>query len=110
MAESLNDAGYVSVTASSGALGLRVLEAEVRIDLLVIDLSLAGALNGWELIEAARLVRPDMKILVTIASVDHTIISRVRLAGIELLIMPFTMVTFATTVSRMVRATDCRQV
>ncbi len=61
--EVLNDLGYTSIEAADGAAGLRVLESNARIDLLVTDVGLPGGLNGRQMADAARRTRPDLKVL-----------------------------------------------
>jgi PAS domain S-box-containing protein len=60
--EVLNDLGYRAIEACDGPEGLAVLQAPGRIDLLVTDIGLPG-LNGRQVADAARLGRPDLKVL-----------------------------------------------
>jgi CheY-like chemotaxis protein len=60
--ETLGDLGYSVIAASDGLEGLAILQSLQRIDLLVTDVGLPG-LNGRQVADAARLVRPRLKIL-----------------------------------------------
>ncbi|MFN3818050.1 PAS domain S-box protein [Blastomonas sp.] len=63
VAEVLTDLGYTAIEAVDGVAGLKVLESDLRIDLLVTDVGLPGGLNGRQVAEAARAVRHDLKVL-----------------------------------------------
>lgn len=59
----LIDAGYSVLEAWDGPSGLRLLESQPRVDLLITDVGLPGGMNGRQVADAARALRPDMKIL-----------------------------------------------
>ena len=61
--EVLEDLGYRAVEASDGAGGLKILRSDVRIDLLVTDVGLPGGMNGRQLADAGRVLRPELKVL-----------------------------------------------
>ncbi|PXW79235.1 PAS domain S-box-containing protein [Blastomonas natatoria] len=61
--EVLAEGGYTTIEASDGPSGLRVLNSDTRIDLLITDVGLPGGLNGRQVADAARVVRPDLKVL-----------------------------------------------
>ncbi len=54
MSEALQDSGWEVIEASSGETGLLVLQQNRRIDLLITDIRLPGAVTGWDLAEAFR--------------------------------------------------------
>jgi len=58
----LQELGYRAVEASDGPSGLKLLQSDMRIDLLVTDVGLPG-LNGRQLADHARGARPDLKVL-----------------------------------------------
>ncbi len=60
--EVLKDLNYRVREASDGPSGLRVLEADEQIDLLITDIGLPG-LNGRQIADAARVRRPELKVL-----------------------------------------------
>lgn len=60
--ESLGALGYETLVASTGPDGLRILQSDQSIDLLLTDVGLPG-LNGRQLADAARVTRPNLKIL-----------------------------------------------
>jgi CheY-like chemotaxis protein len=54
MVEVLEEAGYVALEASDGPTGLKILQSDARIDLLVTDVGLPGGMNGRQVADAAR--------------------------------------------------------
>jgi CheY-like chemotaxis protein len=60
--EALNDFCYKALEAVDSAAALRILQSSQRIDLLVNDIGLLG-LNGRQLEDAARVKRPNSKVL-----------------------------------------------
>ena len=61
--ELLKEAGYVAIEAFDGPSGLGVLQSDARVDLLITDVGLPGGLNGRQIADAARVRRPDLKVL-----------------------------------------------
>jgi PAS domain S-box-containing protein len=60
--EVLADLGFVALQAADGPSGLEVLQSDTRIDLLISDIGLPG-LNGRQLADAARQLRPGLKVI-----------------------------------------------
>ena len=54
----LADLGYTAVEAADAVGGLKGLQSDARIDLLVTDVRLPGGLNGRQMADAARVDRP----------------------------------------------------
>ncbi|MCU6455533.1 PAS domain S-box protein [Sphingomonas sp. A2-49] len=63
VSEILGEAGYRVLTAKTGPLGVAMLQTAVRIDLLITDVGLPGGLNGRQVADAGRSIRPDLKVL-----------------------------------------------
>ena len=59
----LEETGYAIIEAADGLSGLRVLQSDARIDLLISDVGMPGGMNGWQMVDAARRIRPDLKVL-----------------------------------------------
>ena len=51
--EVLEDLGYTAIEAADGASGLKVLNTNARVDLLVTDVGLPGGMNGRQVADAA---------------------------------------------------------
>jgi PAS domain S-box-containing protein len=90
-AEILRELGYRVLEAADGAAALRVIEQQdIVLDLLFTDVVMPG-MSGRELSDAARKIRPELKILYTSGYTRNAIVHGGRLdAGVELLPKPFT--------------------
>jgi DNA-binding NtrC family response regulator len=64
VSENLRDAGFQVLEATSAHDALGVMLADVPIDVLVTDLQMPGAMDGFGLALAARGSAPDIKVLV----------------------------------------------
>jgi CheY-like chemotaxis protein len=94
--EALGDVGYTMIEVTDGAAGLKVLRSDVRIDLLVTDVGLPGGLNGRQMADAARLGRPDLKVLFITGYAESAAIGKDELEpGMHLMTKPFTMAALA---------------
>ncbi len=60
--EMLSEQGYRTLEAVDGPAGLQILRGDSRIDLLVTDVGLPG-MNGRQLADQAREMRPGLKVL-----------------------------------------------
>ena len=52
--EVLEELGYSAIEVADSASGLKVLQSDVRIDLLITDVGLPGSMNGRQMAEAGR--------------------------------------------------------
>lgn len=88
--EVLAEAGYKSLEASDGPSGLKILQSNVRIDLLVTDVGLPGGMNGRQVADAARRVRPDLKVLFITGYAENAVVRSGDLEpGMEVMTKPF---------------------
>ncbi len=60
--EVLADMGFAVVEATDGSRGLEILKSRQKIDLLISDVGLPG-LSGGQVAEAARRLRPGLKVI-----------------------------------------------
>jgi CheY-like chemotaxis protein len=91
VAEVLEDLGYTPLEASDGPAGLRLLQSDARVDLLVTDVGLPGGMNGRRLADAARIARPELKVLFITGYADNAVLSHGHLQpGMQVLTKPFT--------------------
>lgn len=90
--EVLGDLGYRPLEAEDGAQGLRILNTDARVDLLVTDVGLPGGMNGRQLADAARVQRPDLKVLFITGYAENAVLSHGHLdPGMHVLTKPFSM-------------------
>ena len=87
--EVLEDLGYAYIEAEDGLSGLKMLETEQRLDLLITDIGLPGGLNGRQLADAALLLRQDLKILFITGNADASIAGELT-PRMHVLTKPFT--------------------
>ena len=87
----LTDLGYKALEANDGPTGLRILQSPQRIDLLITDIGLPG-LNGRQVADAARVTRPDLKVLFMTGYAENAAIANGVLApGMQIITKPFLM-------------------
>jgi PAS domain S-box-containing protein len=104
VAEVLTDLGYTAIEAADGAAGLKVINSDLRIDLLVTDVGLPGGLNGRQVADAARAVRPDLKVLFITGYAENAVLSHGHLdPGMHVLTKPFAMDVLATRIKELIQ-------
>jgi PAS domain S-box-containing protein len=96
VAEVLEEFGYAWIEAADGLSGMRVLQSSSHIDLLITDVGLPGGMNGRQLADAARVLRPDLKILFITGYAENAVVGAGHLGvGMQVLTKPFSMETLA---------------
>lgn len=101
----LGDLGYTAIEAGDSATGLKVLQSDVRIDLLVTDVGLPGGMNGRQMADAARVSRPDLKVLFVTGYAENALLGNGHLApGMAVLTKPFPIETMAVRIRSMIVA------
>jgi PAS domain S-box-containing protein len=87
----LDELGYTAIEANDGPSGLRILQSAQRVDLLITDIGLPG-LNGRQVADAARVQRPDLKVLFMTGYAENTgAASDVLSPGMQMITKPFAM-------------------
>ena len=105
VADVLEEFGYHAIEAPDGATGLRILQSEARIDLLVTDVGLPGGMNGRQMADAGRVTRPELKVLFITGYAENAVISHGHLEpGMHLLTKPFTMEMLASRIRDLIGA------
>ena len=101
--EVLQEAGYSALEAEDGPSGLKILHSGARIDLLITDVGLPGGLNGRQVAAAARLSRPELKILFVTGFAENAAVGNGHLEpGMEVITKPFVMLDLANKISEMI--------
>lgn len=106
--EVLDEAGYTVIGAADGAAGIKVLQSGARIELLITDVGLPNGMNGRQVADAARILRPGLKVLFITGYAENAAVGNGHLeAGMELLTKPFSMEALAAKVGEMMEG-NCR--
>jgi len=101
----LEELGFTAIEAGDSAAGLKILQSEVRIDLLVTDVGLPGGMNGRQMADAGRVSRPDLKVLFITGYAENAAVGNGQLApGMAVLTKPFPMETMAARIRSMIEA------
>jgi PAS domain S-box-containing protein len=86
----LSSLGYRVIEAVDGREALQRLQDGAEADILFTDVVMPGGINGWELAERAREIRPGLKVLLTSGYALETLAERGRLpAGAIVLNKPY---------------------
>ncbi len=102
LTEMLQQFGYAPLAATDGHDGLHLLEARPQLDLLITDIGLPGGMNGRQLANAARQIKPELKILLISGYADPAVIEKDPLpSGMQFLMKPFAMDTLLSMVQSM---------
>ena len=90
MIDALAEIGCTPIEAADGLAGLKMLESNIAIDLLVTDVGLPGGMNGRQLADAARTRRPGLKVLFITGYAEAVLAKAGRLeAGTAVITKPF---------------------
>lgn len=88
--DALEDMGVTAAEAGSGPEGLAILEQMDRIDLLITDVGLPGGMNGRQVAERAREMRPDLKVLFITGYAENAALNHGHIGpGTRVLTKPF---------------------
>ena len=103
VAEVLGDLGYTAIEAADSAAGLRVLQSDARIDLLVTDVGLPGGMNGRQVADAARVARPGLKVLFITGYAENAVLSHGHLdPGMHVMTKPFALDALASRIKELI--------
>jgi PAS domain S-box-containing protein len=98
----LSDLGYSAIEASDGPKGLEILQSRRRIDLLVTDVGLPG-LNGRQIADAGRVLRPGLKVLFMTGYAENAALASGFLEpGMQMITKPFAMEALASKIRDMI--------
>ncbi|MBK1836634.1 response regulator [Azospirillum sp. YIM B02556] len=99
----LNDLGYVAIEAADGVAGLRILQSDTRIDLVVTDVGLPGGMNGRLMVDLARVGRPALKTLFITGFAENALLNNGQLEpGMSVLTKPFAMEVLAARIRELI--------
>ncbi|WP_460953198.1 ATP-binding protein [Pseudomonas marginalis] len=100
----LKELGYAFVEAGDADTALPIIESEQRIDLMISDVGLPG-MNGRQLAEIGRQIRPELKVLFITGYAEHAAVRGGFLdPGMQLITKPFTFDLLTAKVREMIQA------
>jgi CheY-like chemotaxis protein len=101
----LEDLGYTAIEAGDSAAGLTILQSDVQIDLLVTDVGLPGGMNGRQMVDAALVSRPGLKVLFMTGYAENAVLGDRHLSpGMSVLTKPFPVDAMASRIRAMIEA------
>jgi CheY-like chemotaxis protein len=105
MSEVIEEIGYHASEAADGIAALKLLQSPAEVDLLVTDVGLPGGMNGRQLADAARLLRPGLKVLFVTGYAESAVIGHGTLdRGMYVLTKPFEITLLATRIQELLAA------
>ncbi|NEW92517.1 hybrid sensor histidine kinase/response regulator [Rhodopseudomonas sp. BR0M22] len=103
VADVLEDLGYSALEASDSVGGLKLLQSDARIDLLITDVGLPGGMNGRQLADAARDIRPGLNVLFITGFAENALLNNGQLEpGMAVLTKPFAVDTLAARIRELI--------
>ncbi|WP_300631759.1 ATP-binding protein [Pseudomonas sp.] len=100
----LKELGYAFVVAGDANTAVPIIESEQRIDLMISDVGLPG-MNGRQLAEIGRQIRPGLKVLFITGYAEHAAVRGGFLdPGMQLITKPFTFDLLTEKVREMILA------
>ena len=105
----VEELGYRVLEASDGMAALRVLEQHSGVGLLFTDVGLPGGLNGRQLADKAREIRPEIAVLFTSGYARNAVVHNGRLdPGVEMIGKPFTFSALAAKLHKVLHSSSER--
>lgn len=100
----LAELGYQALDAAEARAALSVLQGDTPIDLLISDVGLPGGMNGRQLADAARQLRPGLQVLFVTGYAETAVVGDGNLEeGMHVLTKPFSMDSLMSTVRRLLK-------
>jgi PAS domain S-box-containing protein len=101
----LQEAGYHVLEAPDGPSGLKILQSDARIELLITDVGLPGGFNGRQVADAARQTRPGLKVLFVTGYAENAVVGNGHLdPGMQVITKPFQMTALALRVREIIES------
>ena len=70
LVDALQDAGWNILEAATGEVAQAFLDQDEKIDFLITDIRLGGAVDGWQVAERFREIHPDGAVIYVSANPD----------------------------------------
>ena len=102
LSQVLSREGWTCRLAASASEALTLLRENPSIRLLITDMKMPGGMDGLELLQSARLVRPDVqRLLVTAFGTVEDTVTAMRAGAFDVLAKPLKLKSLKETVSRL---------
>lgn len=90
--DALEELGYTAIEAGDGPAAMKVLQSEIHIDLLITDVGLPNGMNGRQVADAARQLRPGLNVLFITGYAENAVLNHGHLEhGMQVITKPFDM-------------------
>jgi DNA-binding NtrC family response regulator len=110
IADMLAASGHTCITAATGIDAIRIVEADViHIDLVLSDVMMPGELDGFQLAERVKELKPDAEVLLISGYVEPDTAAAIARRGIRVLRKPFRQQHLVDAVDQLFRARDQRR-
>ena len=93
--QSLRKIGYQTLEAADGPACLEIIRSSAHVDLMLTDIVLPKGMSGPALVEAARAIRPGLKVVFMSGYAPEDVLRRYDLTGARALAKPFTRLELA---------------
>jgi CheY-like chemotaxis protein len=101
--EVLEEAGYRVIEVDGGAEAVGVLKSNIPVNLLITDMGLPGGMNGRQLAEAGRALRPALKVLFITGHAENAVTGDGGLdAGMGVMTKPFAVEALGVRIREMI--------
>ncbi len=105
--EALEEMGFMTLQAGDGAEALTILQSGTPIDLMITDVGLPGGMNGRQVADGGRALRPDLKVLFITGYAENAVVGNGHLEpGMQVLTKPFTLDALAVRVRDLVEGSE----
>jgi CheY-like chemotaxis protein len=105
VSEVLAENSYNILEAVDGPSAMNLIESDYRVDLLITDVGLPGGMNGRQVADAARVRRPDLRILFITGYAENIAIKNGHLEpGMAVLAKPFAMSALSSKIRGMLES------
>ena len=105
--EALEELGFMTLQAGDGAEALTLLQSGAPIDLLITDVGLPGGMNGRQVADGGRALRPELKVLFITGYAENAVVGNGHLEpGMQVLTKPFTLDALARRVNDLVDGSE----
>ncbi len=99
----LEELGYTALEAGDGPSGMKIIDSDQHLDLLITDIGLPNGMNGRQVAEAARLCRPELKVLFITGYAENTVFNHGHLQhGMQVVTKPFDINILAERIKTMI--------